>query len=74
MVEGGRTRSRSGFLLEKFMKYEIKLYHNENSLDDEFYTPFTAVCSYDEMSRLMLFALQRGYIVMVSTFDEEDKA
>ena len=55
------------------MKYIIKLYHNENSIDDEFYTPFTAVCSYEEMSRLMLFALSRGYIVIVSAFDEEVK-
>lgn len=55
------------------MKYEIKLYHNENSIEDEFYTPFSAVCSYDEMSGLMLFALSRGYIVMVSAFDEEGK-
>lgn len=55
------------------MEYEIKIYHKEE-LDDEYYIPFSAVCSYEEMSRLMLFALSRGYIVMVSAFDEEGKA
>lgn len=54
------------------MEYEIKIYHKEE-LDDEYYIPFSAVCSYEEMIRLMNFALVRDYIVLVSAFNGEEK-
>lgn len=54
------------------MEFTVEVYHSRELMDDDYYLPFKAVCTYEEMQKVMEFSLLRGYYVLVSVYEEEE--
>ena len=55
------------------LEFAVEIYHSRYSMDDEMYEPFNAICNYEELQKVMEFALMRGYYVVVSLREEEEE-